>query len=501
MKFPILSLTTYIPLVGALYLLFMKEHEGMVRRLSLAVSLAAFALSVLMLGHFDPKTSGFQFVETLEWAPSLGVTYKMGVDGVSVLFIVLTTVLTVLSVLVSWTQVKKYVREFHVALLVMESAMLGVFSALDLVLFYVFWEVMLIPMFLMIGIWGGPNRIYAAVKFFLYTLAGSVLMLIGIIVLYVHGGKTFDVAALLQVKFAAPVQFWVFLAFFAAFAVKVPMWPVHTWLPDAHTEAPTAGSVILAGVLIKMGAYGFLRFSLPMFPDATATFAPYILALSLVAIIYGALVTLVQTDLKKLIAYSSVSHMGFVTLGIFALNRQGIEGGIMQMVNHGIITGALFLLVGIIYERTHSREISAYGGIARSVPRYAAFFVLFVLASLGLPGLNGFVGEFLVILGAFQRDRVVGVLAMTGIILAAVYLLWMTQRVLFQEMTHPENEKLADIDTREFITLLPLAVLSVFLGVYPNPALSVMHASVDQLMAKMEAHRAAVISWSQAWPF
>jgi NADH-quinone oxidoreductase subunit M len=501
MKFPILSLTTYIPLIGALYLLFMKEHEGMVRRLSLAVSLAALALSVLMLGHFDPKSAGFQFVETLEWAPSLGISYKMGVDGISVLFIVLTTVLTVLCVLVSWTQVKKYVREFHVALLVIESAMLGVFSALDLVLFYVFWEVMLIPMFLMIGIWGGPNRVYAAVKFFLYTLAGSVLMLIGIIVLYVHGGKTFDVAALLQVKFAAPVQFWVFLAFFVAFAVKVPMWPVHTWLPDAHTEAPTAGSVILAGILIKMGAYGFLRFSLPMFPDATVTFAPYILALSLVAIIYGALVTLVQTDLKKLIAYSSVSHMGFVTLGIFALNRQGIEGGIMQMVNHGIITGALFLLIGIIYERTHSREISAYGGIARSVPRYASFFVLFVLASLGLPGLNGFVGEFLVLLGAFQRDRVVGVLAMTGIILAAVYLLWMTQRVLFQEMTHPENEKLADIDTREFITLLPLAVLVVFLGVYPNPALSVMHASVDQMMAKMEAHKAAAITWAQAWPF
>lgn len=501
MKFPILSLTTYIPLVGALYLLFMKEHEGMVRRLSLAVSLAALALSVLMLGHFDPKSAGFQFVENLEWAPSLGISYKMGVDGISVLFIVLTTVLTVLCVLVSWTQVKKYVREFHVALLVIESAMLGVFSALDLVLFYVFWEVMLIPMFLMIGIWGGPNRVYAAVKFFLYTLAGSVLMLIGIIVLYVHGGKTFDVAALLQVKFAAPVQFWVFLAFFTAFAVKVPMWPVHTWLPDAHTEAPTAGSVILAGILIKMGAYGFLRFSLPMFPDATVTFAPYILALSLVAIIYGALVTLVQTDLKKLIAYSSVSHMGFVTLGIFALNRQGIEGGIMQMVNHGIITGALFLLIGIIYERTHSREISAYGGIARSVPRYASFFVLFVLASLGLPGLNGFVGEFLVLLGAFQRDRVVGVLAMTGIILAAVYLLWMTQRVLFQEMTHPENEKLADIDTREFITLLPLAVLVVFLGVYPNPALSVMHASVDQMMAKMEAHKAAAITWAQAWPF
>ncbi|MEK6814290.1 MAG: NADH-quinone oxidoreductase subunit M [Nitrospirota bacterium] len=501
MKFPILSLTTYIPLIGALYLLFMKEHEGMVRRLSLAVSLAALALSVLMLGHFDPKSAGFQFVENLEWAPSLGISYKMGVDGISVLFIVLTTVLTVLCVLVSWTQVKKYVREFHVALLVIESAMLGVFSALDLVLFYVFWEVMLIPMFLMIGIWGGPNRVYAAVKFFLYTLAGSVLMLIGIIVLYVHGGKTFDVAALLQVKFAAPVQFWVFLAFFVAFAVKVPMWPVHTWLPDAHTEAPTAGSVILAGILIKMGAYGFLRFSLPMFPDATVTFAPYILALSLVAIIYGALVTLVQTDLKKLIAYSSVSHMGFVTLGIFALNRQGIEGGIMQMVNHGIITGALFLLIGIIYERTHSREISAYGGIARSVPRYASFFVLFVLASLGLPGLNGFVGEFLVLLGAFQRDRIVGVLAMTGIILAAVYLLWMTQRVLFQEMTHPENEKLADIDTREFITLLPLAVLVVFLGVYPNPALSVMHASVDQMMAKMEAHKAAAITWAQAWPF
>lgn len=364
--------------------------------------------------------------------------------------------------------------------------MIGVFSSLDFFLFYLFWEAMLIPMYLLIGVWGGPKRVYAAIKFFLYTLVGSVLMLVGIIVLYFYAGKTFDILELATKTYPYQMQFWLFWAFFAAFAVKVPMFPVHTWLPDAHTEAPTAGSVILAAVLIKMGAYGFLRFSLPLFPQASIAMTPTMLILSVVAIIYGAVVCLAQTDLKRLIAYSSVSHMGFVTLGIFALNTQGLEGGILQMINHGIITGALFLSVGIIYDRTHSREIGDYGGLASVLPVYAAFFMVFTLASIGLPGMNGFVGEFLIILGGFTASKMAGVLAATGIIIGAAYMLWLYQRVFFMET----NEKVAglkDMDLREIVTLLPMVLFVFWIGVYPDTFLSFMHASVQHLLDRLHA--------------
>ncbi|MFN3740126.1 MAG: NuoM family protein, partial [Thermodesulfovibrionales bacterium] len=390
-----------------------------------------------------------------------------------------------LCVLISWHSIKDKVKEFYIALLLIEAAMIGVFSALDFFLFYVFWEAMLIPMYLIIGVWGGPRRIYSAIKFFLYTLAGSVLMLVGIIVLYFNGGHTFDILSLMSQKFPYKLQLILFWAFFAAFAVKVPMWPVHTWLPDAHTEAPTAGSVILAGILIKMGAYGFLRFSLPLFPDATKAMVPVMLTLSVIAIIYGGVICLVQSDLKRLIAYSSVSHMGFVTLGIFALNQQGLEGGILQMINHGIVTGALFLLVGVIYDRSHSREISHYGGVATVLPIYAGFFMVFTLASIGLPGLNGFIGEFLIILGGFKASKLAGALAATGIIIGAAYMLWLYQRVFFQEV-NPNIKGYKDMDFREIITLAPLVVLVVWIGVYPNTFLGFMHESVKQLVIKLQ---------------
>ncbi len=495
-----LSWIVWLPMAGVAVLLVLRSEEAM-RRAALVVSLLTFALTLLLWSRFDPSTARMQFVESVPWVPSIGIRYALGVDGISLLFVVLTALLTIVSILVSWTAIERKVREFLIALFVMEAAMNGVFLSLDFFLFYLFWEAMLIPMYLLIGVWGGPARVYAAIKFFLYTLVGSVLMLVAILALYFAGGQTFDILALQAQRFSPALQFWAFLAFFSAFAVKVPMWPFHTWLPDAHTEAPTAGSVILAGILLKMGAYGFLRFSLPMFPDATVTFAPFILALSLIAIVYGALVTMVQRDLKKLIAYSSVSHMGFVTLGIFALNVEGVEGGILQMVNHGILTGALFLCVGIIYERTHSREIADYGGIARSAPVFSAFFLIFGLGSLGLPGMNGFVGEFLVLVGAFIHSKIMAVVAASGVILAAVYLLWMFQRVLFQEIVHPENEKLRDLNFREWMALLPLAVPAFLFGVYPEPLLRVLHASVEKLLTQVQAHGPTAIAWSQVLSF
>jgi NADH-quinone oxidoreductase subunit M len=416
--------------------------------------------------------------------PAWNIKYYLGVDGISVLFILLSALLGPLCVLISWNSIKDKVKEFYIALLLIEAAMIGVFCALDFFLFYIFWEAMLIPMYLIIGVWGGPRRIYSAIKFFLYTLVGSVLMLVGIIILYFQGGNTFDILALMSMKFPYKLQLILFWAFFAAFAVKVPMWPLHTWLPDAHTEAPTAGSVILAGILIKMGAYGFLRFSIPLFPEATKAMAPVALALSVIAIIYGGLICLVQSDLKRLIAYSSVSHMGFVTLGIFALNQQGLEGGILQMINHGIVTGALFLLVGVIYDRSHSREISHYGGLATVLPVYAGFFMVFTLASIGLPGLNGFIGEFLIILGGFKSSMLAGALAATGIIIGAAYMLWLYQRVFFQEV-NPKVKGYKDMDIREIVTLFPLVVLVFWIGVYPDTFLGFMHESVKELITKL----------------
>lgn len=485
--FPILSTLIFLPVAGAaLLLLIPRAKESLAKWVGLLVSIAAFILSIPLFTNFDKSTHLMQFAERHEWIPAWNITYYLGLDGISVLFVLLSTLITILCVLISWNAIKTKVKEFYISILIMEGAMIGVFCSLDFMLFYLFWEAMLIPMYLLIGVWGGPNRIYAAVKFFLYTLVGSVLMLVGIIVLYFYAGRTFDILELMTKTYPYNMQFWLFWAFFAAFAVKVPMFPVHTWLPDAHTEAPTAGSVILAAVLIKMGAYGFLRFSLPLLPEASRAMTPVMLTLSVIAIIYGAVICLAQTDLKRLIAYSSVSHMGFVTLGIFALNLQGMEGGILQMINHGVVTGALFLSIGAIYDRTHTRQIADYGGVASVMPVYATAFMIFTLASIGLPATNGFIGEFLIILGGFTANQWAGVLAATGIIIGAGYMLWLYQRVFFMEV-NPKVAGLNDIDAREIITLLPMVLLIFWIGIYPNTFLGFMHESVNHLLERVNS--------------
>jgi NADH-quinone oxidoreductase subunit M len=489
-SFPWLSLIVFLPLAGALLCLLVKAESA--RWLALGVTVADFVLSLPLWWLFDSSTAGMQFVERASWISSPPVQYSLGLDGISFPLVLMTTFLMPFCVTVSWTAIEKRVQLFMSMLLVMETAMLGVFVALDFVLFYVFWEAMLIPMYLLIGVWGGPNRLYAAIKFFLYTLAGSVLLLVAILALYFQGGHTFDILALSRGTYSASLQMWLFLAFFAAFAVKVPMFPFHTWLPDAHVEAPTAGSVILASVLLKMGTYGFLRFTLPMLPDATVSFTKPMIALSIIAIIYGAYMALAQTDIKKLIAYSSVSHMGFVTLGIFVLNIQGIEGAVMQMVNHGITTGGLFLCVGIIYERTHSRQIQDNTGLAGPMPRYALFLMIFALSSLGLPGTNSFVGEFLVLAGTFVWSQFATALAALGVILAAAYILWLMQRVVFGTPSAAHRAHLLDLNARETATLVPLIVLVFALGIFPNPLLSRMHASVTQLLGGPKNPTAAV---------
>jgi len=485
LSYPILSTLIFLPVFGALLLLFARRSwELLTKWVALTISIATFLLSIPLFTNFDKSTYKMQFVERFSWIPDWNINYYIGVDGISILFVLLSTLVAILCVLISWNAIKTKVKEFYIAILLTTAAMIGVFCSLDFFLFYIFWEAMLIPMFLIIGVWGGPNRIYATIKFFLYTLIGSVMMLVGIIVLYLYAGKTLDILELTTKTYPYNMQLWLFWAFFAAFAVKVPMFPVHTWLPDAHTEAPTPGSVILAAVLIKMGAYGFLRFSLPLFPDASRAMTPAMLALSVIAIIYGAVICLGQTDLKRLIAYSSVSHMGFVTLGIFALNSQGLEGGILQMLNHGVVTGALFLSVGIVYDRTHSRQIADYGGLATHMPIYAAFFMVFTLSAIGLPATNGFIGEFLIILGGFTANKWAGVLAATGVIIGAGYMLWLYQRVFFMDI----NKKvigLPDMDIRETITLIPLLILVFWIGVYPNSFLSFMHASVQHLIERV----------------
>ncbi|GMT47640.1 MAG: NADH-quinone oxidoreductase subunit M [bacterium] len=482
--YPVLSTVIFLPVFGGLLILLIgRNQESVVKWTALFFSTLTLVLSLPLFTEFDKTTYMMQFVERKPWIPAWGVEYYVGIDGISVLFVLLSALITILCVLISWNSVKIKVKEFYVSLLLIEGAMIGVFCSLDFFLFYIFWEAMLIPMYLIIGVWGGPRRVYAAIKFFLFTLVGSVFMLVGIIVLYLKTG-TFNIPELSQMTLPYNLQLWLFWAFFAAFAVKVPMFPLHTWLPDAHTEAPTAGSVILAAILIKMGAYGFLRFSLPFFPDAARAMTPVMLGLSVVAIIYGGLICFAQTDLKRLIAYSSVSHMGFVTLGIFALNSQGMEGGILYMINHGIVTGALFLCVGIVYSRTHSREIADYGGLAGVMPVYAGFFMLFTLASIGLPGLNGFVSEFLVILGGLKAKKLVGVLAATGIIISAGYMLWLYQRVFFNEL----NENIARIEPMGLREALPLLTLSVFvfwIGIYPDTFLSFMHVSVNHLLERV----------------
>ncbi len=484
-EWPILSLVTFLPLVGAFFVLLIRGDTSTVavnaRMTALWTSLITFALSLFLWINFDTGEAGFQFVERREWIPSLGIGYHMGVDGISVLFVILSTFLTPLCILSSWDAIRTRVKEYMIAFLLLETFMVGMFCALDFLLFYIFFEGVLIPMFVIIGVWGGGNRIYAAFKFFLFTLTGSVLMLVAVMVIY-FDAQTTDIVRLLDRRFDPDLQIWLWLAFFASFAVKVPMWPVHTWLPDAHVEAPTAGSVILAGVLLKMGAYGFLRFSLPMLPVASEFFTPLVYTLSVVAIVYTSLVALAQEDMKKLIAYSSVAHMGFVTIGIFTVNIQGVEGAIVQMLSHGVISSALFLCVGVVYDRMHSREISRYGGLVHRMPVYAAVFMVFVLGSVGLPGTSGFIGEFLVLVGAFQADTTVALLAATGIVLGAAYMLYLYRRVVFGKLTREDLKSIGDIGPREIAVFAPLVAATLWMGIWPEPFLDVIEASVAQLV-------------------
>lgn len=486
---PLLSIVTFLPLVGVLFVLLVRgDDEGAkenIRRVALITTSFTFVVSLFIWGAFDPANPGFQMVESTDWLGG-SIGYKMGVDGISMLFVILTTFLMPFCILASWNAVDKRVKEYMVAFLVLEALMIGVFCALDIVVFYVFFEAGLIPMFIIIGVWGGQRRVYASFKFFLYTLLGSVLMLIAIMAMYWDAGTT-DIVALLDHPFSSSMQTWLWIAFFTSFAVKMPMWPVHTWLPDAHVEAPTAGSVILAGILLKMGGYGFLRFSIPMFPEATDYFTPMVFALSVIAIVYTSLVALAQTDIKKLIAYSSVAHMGYVTLGLFTLTMQGVQGGIFQMLSHGIVSGALFLSVGVIYDRMHTREISAYGGLVNRMPWYAVAFLVFTMANVGLPGTSGFVGEFLVLVGAFEVNTFVAAIATTGVILSAAYALWLYRRVVFGALEKDSLKTILDLSLREKVIIVPLVVLTIFFGFYPMPVLDVTAASVENLITKYHA--------------
>jgi NADH-quinone oxidoreductase subunit M len=491
----LLSTLVWLPTLGAAALLLLDRRDTRrLRQVALTVSAATFVVSLLLWVGFDRARPGMQFVEQRAWIPGAGIGYHLGVDGISLLLVLLTTFLAPLCILSAWTQITSRVKEFLVAMCLLETGMLGVFVALDLFLFFVFWEAMLVPMYLIIGVWGGTRRVYAAVKFILYTMAGSALMLLAILTLYfLQDPRTasFDYAAVMQLRIEPWLQVPLFLAFALAFAIKVPMVPFHTWLPDAHVEAPTAGSVILAGVLLKMGTYGFVRFGLPLFPDASVRLAPIIVGLALAGILYGAWVSTVQPDMKKLIAYSSVSHLGFVMLGLFSFTAQGLVGGLLQMVNHGLSTGALFLLVGMLYERRHSRLIADFGGLWAIMPVFSALLLVVMLSSVGLPGLNGFVGEFLILLGAFQWSRPAAVLGTAGIVFAAVYLLWMYQRVIFGEVRHEENRRLPDLNAREIWTLVPILLLIVWIGVYPKPFTAVTERAVADLLQVVQDKRAA----------
>ncbi|RLB08311.1 MAG: NADH-quinone oxidoreductase subunit M [Deltaproteobacteria bacterium] len=498
--FPILTTITFLPLAGAILLLFVpREREELLKWVTLIISLVEFVISLPLFIYFDEGKAGMQFVEKVPWIKEWGVTYYMGVDGISLLLILLTTFLTVLCILSSWRAVEKSVKEYMISFLFLETGMIGAFVALDLILFYIFWEVMLIPMYLIIGVWGGPRRIYAAIKFFLYTMAGSVLMLVAIIALYFLHGKatgvyTFDLLKLYQVSLPIKTQYIMFAAFALAFAIKVPMFPFHTWLPDAHVEAPTAGSVILAGILLKLGTYGFIRFAIPLFPAAAFKAIPVISVLALIGIIYGALVSMMQDDLKKLVAFSSVSHLGFVMLGMFAFNVQGVQGSIYQMLNHGVSTGALFLIVGMIYERRHTRLIADFGGLSRVMPIFATFFMIVALSSIALPGTNGFVGEFLILLGTFKANPVYGVFGATGVILAAAYMLWMFQRVMFGDIKHPENRGLKDLNFREIVTLVPIIIMIFWMGIFPKFFFKKMDLSVQHFLYDVKARYEAAVT-------
>ncbi|MDX1423710.1 MAG: NADH-quinone oxidoreductase subunit M [Kiloniellales bacterium] len=482
---PLLSLTIFLPLVGAAFILIIRGEAEVVARnaryVALWTSLTTFVLSLFIWFGFERGTAEFQFVEEARWIPEFGITYRLGVDGISMPFVLLSTLLVPLCVIASWDAIKVRVKEYMIAFLVLETLMVGMFCALDLFVFYVFFEGVLIPMFLIIGVWGGPRRVYSAFKFFLYTLAGSVLMLLGILAIYFQT-ETSDIRALLTTYLPPGMQTWLWLAFFASFAVKVPMWPVHTWLPDAHVEAPTAGSVILAGVLLKMGGYGFLRFSLPMFPLASELFTPLVFTLSVVAVIYTSLVALAQEDMKKLIAYSSVAHMGFVTAGTFSVTQQGIEGAIIQMLSHGVVSAALFLIVGVVYDRMHSREIERYDGLVERMPQYAVVFMVFMLASVGLPGTSGFVGEFLVLVGLFQVDTWVALLCASGMVLGAAYMLYLYRRVIFGAMTKADLKAIGDLVWKERVVFAPLVAIVLWMGLYPVSFLDIMSASVSNLI-------------------
>ena len=490
----ILSLILFAPLAGAFLLLLVdKKNENAIRWIANIVALIGFAVSVPLWFWYNPQSSVFQFVERAPWIPSIGAEYFLGVDGFSMLLILLTTMMGFIAVLSSWTAITERVKEYYIFLLLLQTGMLGAFMSLDFLLFFLFWEVMLVPMYFLIGIWGSDNRLYSAIKFFLYTLVGSVVMLLGILALYfayhadpVNGGiYTFDITRFHRYAFAPGLQWWVFLAFFLGFAIKVPMFPFHTWLPDAHTDAPTAGSVILAAVLLKMGTYGFLRFSLPILPEASRHFVPMIVVLSIIGIVYGALVALAQKDWKRLVAYSSVSHMGLVMLGMFALNPVGITGSIIQQLNHGISTGALFLIVGIVYERRHTREISEYGGLSKVMPVYAAIFLIMTMSSIGLPTLNGFIGELMILQGVFVANKIWAAFAASGIVLGAAYMLNLYQKTMFGKIENPKNERLLDLSHREFATFAPLLVLAVWMGLYPAPFLRRIETSVDHVIARV----------------
>ena len=490
---PLLSLVTFTPLIGAIFVMLIRGDEEKVatnaKMVGLFVSLVTLVIAMILWVDFRPELATYQFEEELEWLPSLNIAYHMGVDGISLPFVLLNAFLTPICILASWNSIKMKTKEFIISFLILEMFVNGMFCALDTILFYIFFEGVLIPMFLIIGVWGGQRRIYASFKFFLYTLFGSVLMLIAILVMYSKVGTT-DIPGLTEFEFDKTLQLWLFLAFFASFAVKIPMWPVHTWLPDAHVEAPTAGSVILAGVLLKMGGYGFLRFSLPMFPYASAYFADMIFALSLVAIVYTSLVALVQKDMKKLIAYSSVAHMGFVTLGIFTFNEQGVQGAVMQMISHGLVSAALFLCVGVIYDRMHTREIEKFGGLVHRMPLYAFVFMVFTMASVGLPGTSGFIGEVLVLVGAYQAKGILTVIAGTGLILGAAYALWLYKRVVFGKLEKEELKSIKDLTLTEKIVFAPIIVFVIWLGIYPSSLLDTVKASSDQLTSTFEVAEA-----------
>ena len=492
MNISMLTVVVFLPAMGALIIaLFVpKTNENAIKLVANAVAFVDFALSLVLLQGFEIATTQLQHVTKVSWIPQLGIEYFIGIDGISLLLVILTTGLGFIAVLSSWTYIQERLKEYYAILLLLQTGILGVFVSFDFFLFYVFWEVMLVPMYFLIGIWGDKNRLYAAIKFFLYTLFGSVLMLLGIIALYLAnaaetGVYTFNILEFYQLTLSPDLQWWIFLAFFLGFAIKVPMFPFHTWLPDAHVQAPTAGSVILAGVLLKMGTYGFIRLSLPILPDATRQFVPMIAVLSIIAIIYGGLVALMQKDWKSLVAYSSVSHMGFITLGIFMLNPVALQGGIFQMLAHGVATGGLFLIVGLIYERMHTKEIARFSGLAQVMPVYATMFAIIAFASLGMPTLNGFIGEFLVLAGTFQESHQYAFFAVWGVVLAAAYLLWLYQRVMLGEVKDDEIAGLKDLNLRESMTLIPLVIMAIVMGIYPKPFLKMIEEPVNAIIERV----------------